>query len=308
MKKASEKAKLKGERGRTPGPLAQLASTQFASAPPASDTGSAYSSLTPTYSPITVKSEHESQSTEYTGATQAPLPQYGATAMSDETFDAMTSAANAEFSDIVASNSQLQQSRSDLMQVDPHFLQATPGCSDPTMGGPAAYPLPISAATRELPIRNLPDFCGRSASVQRYDSPSYTPMWPSQTNQYQFNDDTIFGRFRMPSQSVGRPLEPLPIPITAPNNHPHGLPPHIQQPLCASMNCQNGHTHGWRPAEEQHHECVRSNCAENPCSHPLVFSRPGEQLSNQQFFEPNFDGFLSSAADTRDFSVTKSFP
>lgn len=221
-------------------------------------------------------------------------------------FNPLTPDAASELSAIVTSNNQLGRNKESLAQLDAHFVHTTLGSNNRSMGELAAFSLPTSGPTSQLPIRNANDDCRRAASVLRHDSPSYTQAWPPRTDQYIFNDDTVFGRFRMPRTSFGKPSDPLPVAIDAPNNHSHGLPWHIQQPLCASHNCQNGHTHGWRPMEEQHHECARNRCHEDPRNHPLVFTSPAEQLPNQQLYDTNFDSFL--AANPQGFGVTKSLP
>ncbi|KAL9596112.1 MAG: hypothetical protein Q9219_006011 [cf. Caloplaca sp. 3 TL-2023] len=292
------------EQTATTGAPGEISSEQLPSAEQTAATRDIYTPLTPACSPVTVKSEHEN-------LIQPSLPPSSGLSLSEDMFHTMTPAANVDFSVggvVDASNHGFQNDGPSLIHQNLPLLQAAPECApaDPPHVGTENYPLPIVTSSTRLPIRNNLGGYPRAASVMRNESPSYTQAWPSQMDQHDFNDDMSCTGYRMPITSFGRPLINRPIPINAPNSHPHGQPPHIQQAICAEHNCPFSHPHGWRPREEQEDLCARSGCQADPRSFPMVFGRSTQQLRNQQLY--NMDSNNFPAPGSLDFNVHRSFP
>ncbi|KAL8836869.1 MAG: hypothetical protein Q9170_002760 [Blastenia crenularia] len=307
-KKAGKKRRVKDERRDTPRLSAKPTPAQKAS-----DTEGVRSPNSPAFSSVTVKGEQEPLSSEYAGTTRDTLPTYGATATSEDMFNAMTLDATAEFRDIVAPHRLLRPSGENVDPLDPlSFFQPMRARNDGPLGEASSFPMLIDGQISELPIRNNYTHSDyrRPASGLGHSSSSYTKDWPPRTSQYDFNEDQILNQFRQPRGSYGRPPNPPPIPFGAPNDHPHGLPSYIQGPLCAQHNCPNSHTHGWRSFEQQQQVCSSKCCHEDPASHPMVWRRPEQQSPIQQSpYSSNSNGFPApspSAFDVAD--VTKSFP
>lgn len=308
IKRVDERPMVKPESNHAPTP--QKSSellTPTTAKPTASAAGDPRSPFDLGFNPTSIKVEYESEGPEYASAIQAPLAQHGATYMKEEVFDAVMPGTTANVNGITTHQDQFQGHEEGLNHLDPHDFYSTLKAEDSPMTGAAtASYVPLSGPTSQLPIRDGPVPLRRAASVQRYESPSYTQAWPPRTDQYNFMDALPFERFRMPRASFGMPSSGLQIPIDAANNHAHGLPPHIQQPLCASHGCPNGHTHGWRPENEQQEICARNHCHLDPRSHPVVFSRSVGPPQNQENWDTTFDDFLASG--NQGFDVTKSFP
>ncbi|KAL8943198.1 MAG: hypothetical protein Q9211_001067 [Gyalolechia sp. 1 TL-2023] len=289
-------------------PLTPTATPTRAPSPTPTPTEIEYSPFNLDFTPAAVKIEYGSHNAEYASGVQAPLAQCDLTHMKDEVFESIMPATSAKLNGISAPPSELQGNEESLTELNLGCHYASLGPDDGPMAEAAPPFVPVSGPTSRLAIRNRHMPYRRAASVQRYESPSYTQAWPPRTDQYNFLDNTPFDRFRMPRASIGMPSSGLEIPIDAKNNHAHGLPPHIQQPLCASHHCPNGHTHGWRPEDEQQEICSRNRCHLDPRSHPLVFGRPAEPLhsSHDQNWDTGFDTFLAPGG--QDFDVHKSFP
>lgn len=278
--------------------------TSTTGTPTASAIGDPCSPFDLHFNPANIKIEYEPESTEYANAIRA---QCSDTYMKEEVFDSATPATTAEINGIGTPHDQLRGNEESMNHLGPQPFFPTLKSEDNPMTEAVSTPyMPLSGPTSRLAIREGPMPLRRAASVQRYESPSYTQAWPPRTDQYNFIDTLPYERFRMPRASFGMPSTGLEIHIDAANNHAHGLPPHIQQPLCASHGCPNGHTHGWRPEHEQQEICARNHCHLDPRSHPLVFSRPVEPSQTHETWDANFNNFL--APGTQDFDVTKSFP
>lgn len=182
-------------------------------------------------------------------------PEYRSTPFLEEYHSPMMMSPGPEYNAQAATMPFLQGSQ---MEMGGNALAGDPMAFQPTGRGRTLNSYGDPRARRHMSV-------ARQASSSHDDGP--IPL----SVGYNFIDDQSLGGFKMPRVSHGRPTEGLINPITSPLNHPHGLPPEQQQPICAMYNCPLSHSHGFRPLDEQAHICAEHNCTMNPGSHPMVF-------------------------------------
>ncbi|KAL8951042.1 MAG: hypothetical protein Q9222_002956 [Ikaeria aurantiellina] len=132
----------------------------------------------------------------------------------------------------------------------------------------------------------------RSASVMKQASPSYDDWVIPFADGYDFPDDTCLEGFRKVTTSVGRPTEGLAYPLTSPHNHAHGLDPVVQQQVCASHECPNGHPHGGRLPTEQQQVCFGTGCPQDQC-HQTSLEHPAAALPATNYSSFNLDEYMT---------------
>ncbi|KAL8692272.1 MAG: hypothetical protein Q9218_002665 [Villophora microphyllina] len=263
-KKCSEKS-AEGKRVKRESRARQSSAKQPTPASTPSTMESSTESLNPSsssaHSPPELKREQSARDFGYPNSPQVLTVQHSSTSFLEGVHGPMlmSSSADYNFDALVAAQG------------------ATPFFQGTRVGGEAYMTDSMANERGRMSSRQGNNRSRRHMSVARQPSSAYDNGTVPLDVGYNFQDDQCLSGFKMPRISHGRPTAGLVYPVLSPHNHPHGLPAEQQLHVCATYDCPNSHTHGWRPVDEQARICAQHGCTLDPASHELVWRTPEQQ-------------------------------